>query len=139
MLNEEYIYVYTRAQAIEDGVLISIDEETTSSFGFKLPVALTNAVYEKYVYWNESDNHRQTYQDLSGRLTDVLCMCSMYLSSAVRHGIQNTGAGLLFPVSVIPRKENSKARCPKKVVLKVIVGPGDDLEPVITILLPSED
>ena len=39
------IYVYTRAQAIEDGELIDVSK-TAKQTGFKLPVAVTRAVWE---------------------------------------------------------------------------------------------
>ena len=139
MKTEEYIYAYTRVQAINDGMLISVDDKIAKEAGFKVPVAITSAVYFRYVYWEKSDNKRQTYQDESGRLKDVLWMCFIYLRTAAKQNQKNHGDGILFPVSVILRKETSKARCPKKVILKVILGPGDNLEPVITIMLPEED
>ena len=48
----EIIYVYTRAQALEDGVLIDVSD-TAREAGFKCPVALTSAAYADCVEWTE--------------------------------------------------------------------------------------
>ena len=44
----EIIYAYTRAQAIEDGELVDVSETARES-GIKFPVAVTRAVWAKYV------------------------------------------------------------------------------------------
>ena len=44
----EIIDSYTRKQAIADGVLIDVTE-TASEAGFRIPVALTRAVWADYV------------------------------------------------------------------------------------------
>jgi hypothetical protein len=44
----EVIYAYTRAQAIEDGVLIDVSS-VASEAGIKFPVAMTRTVWGKYV------------------------------------------------------------------------------------------
>jgi len=44
----EIIYAYTRAQAIEDGELVDLSE-TAREAGIKFPVAVTRAVWAKYV------------------------------------------------------------------------------------------
>jgi len=64
-------YSYTRTQAIEDGVLVDAGPMAQEA-GFKWPVALTSAVWEDCVAWNDADSERQTHQDESGRLWDVL-------------------------------------------------------------------
>ncbi len=139
MKNNEYIYTYTRSQAIEDGMLIAIDEKISREAGMAVPVAITSSVYEQYVFWSEKDNVRQTYQDQSGRLWDILWMCSLCLRLAARKGTENTGSGILFQLLVIPRKEGSRAQRPKKITLKALLDPGDNYEPVLTIMLPNED
>ena len=42
------ISVYTRAQAIEDGILVDVSE-TAREAGFKIPVAITRAVWDRLV------------------------------------------------------------------------------------------
>jgi len=122
------IYSYTRAQAIADGVLVDVTE-TAKEAGFTFPVALTKAAYEDCVAWNDADNKRQTYQDESGRLWDVVYMASL----AAKGG----GQEIRFQLYRVPRGgRGMKARL---VTLKAICGPGDNAEPCITIMKPDED
>ncbi len=125
----EVISVYTRAQAIEDEILVDVTE-TAKEAGFRCPVALTQAVYEACVTWDKEDSERQTYQDTSGRLWDVLWMAM----NAARTG----GSGRKpFQLYCVPR--DGKSREPELTTLHIHAGPGDEGELVITILLPHED
>ena len=112
-------------------MLIDVSE-TAQEAGFKYPIALTAAAWADCVAWTENDNEKQTYQDESGRLWDVLYMAS--------HGIRASkpsGDRLLFKLYRVPRDgQSTKAELTS---LKLIIGPGDTPEPVITILLPNED
>ena len=125
------IHSYTRAQAIEDGVLVDVSE-TAQESGFKHPVALTRAVWEDCVAWNEDDNKRQTYQDESGRLWDVVIMLFFAIKSS-----QNNNSEKLYKLRRVPR--GGKGHLAREVALKSHIGPGDNAEPVITIMLPHED
>jgi len=117
---------YTRAQAIEDGLLVD-PGELAKEAGFKYPVALTRAVWEKCVTVPQG----VIGQDETGRLWDVLQM----LRYAVR--ISQPGQDILwFRLHV--RNDNSDGD-PPEVTLKAQCGPGDDMEPVLTIMLPKED
>ena len=127
----EVIYSYTRAQAIEDGVLIDTTEMANEA-GFKWPVALTVAAWSDCVAWSDADNDRQAYQDQSGRLWDVLFMASYAIRTA-----KNSDQQLLFDLQRIARDGCSTKS--QRLTLKLILGPGDDGEPVITIMLPEED
>ena len=121
----EYVSIYTRRQAIEDGVLIDVSETATEA-GFRYPVAVTLSV------WNEidPDEHAvQCGQDVNGRLWDVLYMCSLAARSVKGsridfRAILRDGPG---PLSRYTRQ------------YKAICGPGDGGEPVITIMKPDED
>lgn len=126
----ELIYSFSRAQALEDGVLIDVTE-TAQEAGFKLPVALTSAAWAQTVEWTDADSKRQTPQDESGRLWDVLWMA--YLAAKRASG----GCRVQFNVLVVPR--GGAARRPRLMALVMQIGPGDDGEPVITIMLPNED
>jgi NTP pyrophosphatase (non-canonical NTP hydrolase) len=97
--------------------------------GFKVPVAVTSNVWEECIEWSESDN-KQTYQNLTGRLNDVLWM--LYLACR-----KSEGSICLFAPHVIPRDGQSKKT--KLIKLKSVIGGGDEGEPVITIMLPTED
>ena len=125
------IHAYTRAQAIEDGTLVDVSE-TAKEAGFNIPVALTRAVWEDCVAWNDDDNKRQTYQDESGRLWDVLYM----LFFAIKSGRSNSDVKL-YQLRRVPR--GGRGHMAREVTLKSHIGPGDDGEPVITIMLPYED
>ena len=100
--------------------------------GFKWPVAVTSAAWADCVAWSEDDSDKQVHQDQSGRLWDVLFMAS----HAIR---QDSGSGdrLLFKLYRVRRDGYSMEAI--LATLKLIVGPGDQGEPVITILLPDED
>ena len=125
------ISTYTRAQAIEDGVLVDVGS-TAREAGFKWPVALTVGAWADCVAWTEDDSRQQVYQDESGRLWDVLYMASYAIRSS-----KDSGDRLLFQLYRVPRDGHSTDAV--LVTLKLIVGPGDAGEPVITILLPHED
>jgi hypothetical protein len=122
---DDVIHRYSRKQAIEDGVLVDVST-TAREAGFRLPVALTRAVWERCVTVPPG----VMGQDEGGRLWDVLWM----LNFAINQG--KAGAELRFAVHV--RNDNRK-RTPPLVQLKALCGPGDDAEPVITVMLPEED
>ncbi len=127
----EVIYSYTRAQAIDDGVLIDATEMAKEA-GFKWPLALTAAAWADCVAWTDDDNQHQVYQDQSGRLWDVLFMASFAVRTA-----NNADRQLRFSLLRIPR--NGRSTESQRLTLKLILGPSDDGEPVITIMLPEED
>ncbi len=127
----DVIYSYTRAQAIEDSVLIDATEMAKEA-GFKWHVAVTAAAWADCVAWSDADNERQAYQDQSGRLWDVLFMASYAIRTA-----KNRDQQLPFDLYRMPR--NGRATKSQRLTLKLILGPGDDGEPVITIMLPEED
>jgi len=119
------IYSYRRAQAIEDGVLVDVSE-TAGEAGIKYPTALTAAVWQKYVVVPEGVEA----QDERGRLWDILWM----LRCAIVKDERTETSRLDFRLLV--RNDN---RRPQEVTLKAVCGPGDDAEPVITVMLPDED
>lgn len=68
MSDWEVISIYTRAQAIEDGVLVDVSELARVA-GFKYPVAVTQGVWSECVRVAEED---KCTQDENGRLWDIL-------------------------------------------------------------------
>lgn len=127
----EVISVYTRAQALADGVLID-PGPMASEAGFRWPVAFTADVWADCVAWDDADSERQTHQDQSGRLWDVLFMAAYAARANAK-----AGSELRFELYCVPRDGHSvEAELTK---LKLVVGPGDDGEPVMTILLSNED
>mgnify|MGYP006952646302 FL=1 len=127
----EVIYAYTRAQAIADGVLVDVSQ-TAREAGFRWPVVMTRAAWEDCVAWSEDDNRHQVYQDQSGRLWDVLWMAM----TAIRR-ISDGASQTLYQLYRVPR--DGKSNEARLVTLKLVAGPGDAGEPVITIMLSQED
>lgn len=129
---EDVISTYTRAQAIEDGVLVDVSEVAREA-GFKFPVALTRAAWEDFVTWDAADSKRKGGwpQDENGRLWDVIWMASLAARSRRDESIK------LYQFLRVPRE--GRGTSPRKVIAKMMCGPGDSAEPVITILLPHED
>lgn len=120
----EMIHSYSRAQAIADGVLVDVSAVAAEA-GIKHPVALTRAVWSRYVEVPEGVE----LQDEQGRLWDVLYM----LAQAAR---RIAGSQFLYKLHV---RNDNRERTPPLVTLKAICGPGDTAAPVITVLLPEED
>lgn len=127
----EVIFQYTRAQAIADGVLIDATELARDA-GFCCPLALTAAVWEDCVAWDDVDSERQIHQDLTGRLWDVL-----FLAAHVARFANPGNERVSFEIDRVPRDGRSTRA--ETTVLHMVIGPGDNGEPVITILQPHED
>jgi len=127
----QIISMYTRAQAIADGVLVDVTE-TAREAGFRCPVALTQGVYAECVAWDKEDSRRQTHQDEAGRLWDVLWMAA----DAARRGASGEPR-TPYQLHCVPR--DGKSRTPVLTTLHAHAGLGDNGELVITIMLPHED
>lgn len=130
----DVIFTYTRADAIADGVLIDVTE-TAREAGFRPAVAISHAAYEQFCAWNDEDDARKptgTGQSTEGRLWDVLWMA--------RCGASNAEPGAMsfeYQFLCVPREGEEIE--PREETLKCVIGPGDNHEPVITIMLPHED
>jgi hypothetical protein len=121
----EIIDVYSRADALADGVLIDVSELAKQA-GFKFPVAITQAAHEDCVAWDSSE---KTPQDETGRLWDIFTM-ALY---TIRKGV--AGDTFLFRVLRVPMG----GRRATYADLKMVIGPGDTPAPVMTIMLADED
>jgi hypothetical protein len=127
----DFIFTYSRAQAIADGVLVDVSE-TAREAGFRIPVAMTTTAWAEGVEWTERDAEASNVpQDEVGRLWDVLTM-ARHAAQLHKHRDTNRCAFALYRVA---RGEHRTTRCE----LALHVGPGDAGEPVITIMLPHED
>jgi hypothetical protein len=140
----EVIDVYSRAQAIADGVQLEANPETREEAGIKFPVFLTRSVYDRYVKVPEGFDGMQQED---ARLWDVFTM--------FRHAARNADSNFIqFKVSVlVPGKTYlpNERRQPEMsegkdwrvclVTLHSVIGPldFDDPRPAITIMLPGED
>lgn len=134
------ISVYTRAQAIEDGILVDVST-VASEAGFNWPTAMTRTVYERYV---EVPPELAGCQDVSGRCWDVVYM----LWVAVRTNKIKGDRGEFKLLVRMPKsadwqtneaKDTEAGEGLRLVTLKAVSGPGDDGSPCITAMLPWED
>jgi hypothetical protein len=131
----ELISRYTRAQAIEDGVLVDLMQDETKGAvreaGYIIPLAMTATAFDLAVWPIDNEPAdawlRSKCQDLQGRLWDVLWMMRNQVAGARSVG--------LFRLSII----NHKTKRRNNITLKAVCGPNDDGMPCITIMLPDED
>lgn len=121
----EVIFSYTREQAISDGVLVNVTP-TAKEAGILFPVAVTRAVWDKCI---EVPEGCEGNQDRAGREWDVLYL----LRIAIQRGIKSSSQ-LFFTVDV-----KTGPHTHQEMKLKSVVGPGDNMEPVITVMFPEED
>lgn len=132
----EVIHAYTRKQALEDGYLVDISDAAREA-GFPWPLAVTRAVWEDCVAWTDQDSRRQTYQDESGRLWDVVWMASRAILGLSEKPKSPDQPYRLFQMFRVPR--DGKSVRARNVVLKIVAGPDDDGNPCMTIMQPGED
>lgn len=129
----DYIHIYSRADAIRDGILIDVTDLAREA-GFTVAVALTQEAWTDCVAWSnatEDTNGDLTGQAETGRLWDVLWMtrCTIaWLGEEDRLGVT------LYRVP-----SDGSTTTPQVVRLDAVTGPGDHGEQVITICMPHED
>lgn len=111
-----------REEAIADGRLIDVSA-TAREAGIRYPTALTKLDWERYVVVPEG----AIGQDEAGRLWDVLWMFRVAAANAERGT-----TSLRYTLWVHDGEEMQYCS------LKAYCGPGDDLEPVITLMASSE-
>ncbi len=140
----EPIHVYTRAQAIADGVLVDLTTATDDrgqllcpQAGFKVPVAITRTAWAETVEaggtWRPAGDGEALElkggQSLTGRLWDVLWMLRLACGRA--KNADTVHFQVLADIQGNGHRELVK--------LWALCGPGDDARPVITIMLEGED
>lgn len=121
----ELIYSYTRAQALADGVLIDISA-AAREHGFRLPTAATDSLFYGHVV--PPGGLEGESQSVEGRLHDVLTMAMI----AARSGMNQDRVE--FEVLFLMRPGRLE-----KVTVVLHVGPGDQGEAVLTLMLPGDD
>ena len=128
--NATVIHSYSRKDMINDGYLIEVPGEIARQAGFLTSVGVLFEVWESCIAWSDEDSKRQTSQDETARLWDLLNVLRVAAKS-------QGGSSVRFSIARIPR--DGKSRHPQKVALKATIGPGDDPRPVITVLFPDQD
>ena len=119
------IYSYSRAQAIADGVLVDITEQAKAT-GFKLPTVVTDNLYHQYIA--PPAGLAGEGQSVTGRLHDLLTLALFAARSS-----KGTDR-VYFKVSFLMGPGRSET-----VDIIAHIGPGDNAEPVLTIMLPEDD
>ena len=122
------VYAYTRAQALADGVLVDVTEEA-KQFGYKVPVAVTANLFNLYV--RASEGMIAEGQSTEARLRDVL----MVLLFRIKQRPQTDR--ITFKVSFV--MGHGRRKISRTVELTAVIGPGDEGEPVLTIMLPEDE
>ena len=125
------IAAYTRAQAIDDGILVDVSD-TAWEAGFSIPVAVTRTVWERLIALPEG---YRGYQDEKGRLWDVIWMAS----HAARRKRNSDRVTMCVHVRDIRKDLRDSMAPPRKHFPIVAIGGGDAGEPVITIMFPEDD
>ena len=119
---------YSRAQAIEDGVLIDVTE-TAKEAGFRYPAAITEGVMTQVVL--PPEKAVAAGESASGRLWDVIWMC---LCAVRRINKNHPDDEVYFEVLATDQFGAKQLHH-----LWSQCGPGDTAEPVITIMMQGED
>lgn len=131
----EIVHAYSRAMAIEDGVLVDVTE-AAARFGFKVPVAMTQTVYLDCVDWTAEDTkNKQRTLSREIRLDAILERMKRVAVTMKRWGAQLDR--ITFVISRVPVMTPGVVA--ENVRLVAMMHPGDSGEPVITISFPDED
>lgn len=119
----DMIISYSRADAIRDGVLVDVSEMAREC-GFVIPVAVTSAVFG-YI---EPPEVVRDWQSVEGRLWDLLSMLRFAAKKARGELVQ-------FEVYF----QNGPGEQGEVICFKALCGPGDQGEPVVTVMMQEED
>ena len=120
------IYSYTRQQAIEDGVLIDVTD-AAKGVGFKVHTVVTATLFHGYV--EPPTGFEGEGQSTAGRLHDLLFLV---LCAARKNHAGADRATVRVAFLMAPGKTET-------VDVIVHIGPGDQGEPVLTLMLPEDD
>jgi len=118
------IFSYSRADALADGVLIDITA-AAREHGFKLHTAVTDSLFGYVV---PPDGLEGEGQSLEGRMHDLLTLAMI----AARKGLNHDRVEFEVLFLMEPGKL-------EKVRVILHVGPGDQGEAVLTLMLPGDD
>ncbi|WP_017462050.1 MULTISPECIES: DUF6573 family protein [Rhodanobacteraceae] len=126
------IHSYSRAEAIDDGVLVEVPESASRAAGFKVPLAMTASA------WGATMGFGTDLAELLAKATAVLAAAMLeYRQSEHRAklGLAEPVGDCLFFAYDAEREDGGV----DVVQLKMQIGPGDNAEPVGTVMLPGED
>lgn len=120
----EIISRYTRKEAIEDGVLYDITELAKEA-GHRFPVAISTGVHVLATEAQEKGG-----RDYKGVIWDIISVLTFAIKASKK------GGNVIYFTVKIWSKYTGKDQ---DVKLYCVCGEGDNMEPVLTIMLISED
>lgn len=119
----DVIDAYSRTEAIEDGLLVDLSS-TAREAGVPYPVCVTSTVYADCIGFPVDDS----VWDENERVTDLLTTVSAFVRMAKGE------REIAFEMPIF----DDDGEC-QPIALKLVCGPGDMGEPVLTIMKPDED
>lgn len=128
------ISTYSRKEAIEDGMLVPTTDlvpdepDFAKQAGWKVPVALTTTVADLCI---PTERELAKGQSVKGRLWDVLNMARMY-------GGRDTDTVFYPCIFWVSGRDQFQGAGSRTVHLKAVIGPGDTMDPVLTIMMGNE-
>ena len=126
-MNQEIIYAYTRQDAFKDGALVDLNQWISiEESPFRYPVACTSTVFKII---EKAVNNKKYLNDYEGVIWDIMYMATV--PSARKKALGESGWIYNVIITGTGRKKYHD--------LKILCHPGDNMEPVLTIMLPTED
>ena len=126
------IFSYTRAMAIADGVLHDVSQ-TAKECGFRIPIAVTDTIWQRWVNVDHNQELLEVGQSTDARLRDLLMVLHFHICNLPKDAKTDR---LVFKVRFLVDAEKETV---EEAVLTADCGPGDEGEPVVTVLLPEFD
>lgn len=126
LFGDHVIHQYTRDEMIQDRRLIDVTS-TAKEIGFRLPVAITSAVWTGSIEPSEGKGVHENKE------SSTLWHCLEMLYIGLRH-TKTSDSQFMFPVMVTDEKREEQI-----IILKAILGKGTEGEPIITIMEREEE
>jgi hypothetical protein len=133
------VYVSPRAEAFAEGALVDAlaapFSEVTTHY-FRVPVAMTAGVHDIITHARHENDFPRVWREICSVLRTTISrqpagstddLCFRVLVAGARPGAAKVGNRPYAPVTGPPAW-----------TLKALIGPGDDGEPCLTVLLPQE-
>lgn len=127
----DFIFSYTRAEALSDGVLVDVSTIAREA-GFRWPVAITDHLSARLQPDTPNQQLGQSYQ---GRLWDVVWMASRAALGVPKKAGSDQVRFLLILAEFDEAEQRLRHH---ELELFMMAGPGDDGEPVVTIGFPED-
>lgn len=121
----EVIHRYTRAQAISDGVLVDVTAQARDC-GFTLPVAMTATLFADCEGWAEGSDWGSGEPTAEQFIRWLLCFACETIRASRGTSTDRLALSLTHFAGYT------------KTAL-IHIGPGDEAEPVLTLMYPGEE